>query len=56
MSDESWYGTDSKVWFYVSMIMSVTIVVVGLLAMLTACAAPAGTDPDHPMYVKCENP
>ena len=32
---ESWYGTDSKVWFYISLIASIGILIAGLAYMMT---------------------
>ena len=46
---ESWYGTDSKDWFYVSLIMSIGLVIVGIAA---GCEA-AGRNPERPLYVEC---
>ena len=46
---QSWYGTDSKAWFYISLTMSIGLVIVGIAA---GCEA-AGRSPERPLYVEC---
>lgn len=46
---ESWYGTDSKAWAAIGILLGLTLLIVGLAA---GCEA-QGTQ-DHPLYVQCE--
>ena len=49
---ESWYGTDSKVWFVISLILTTLLLVAGLLAsspLAQACDPGNYYDPMHQM-------